>query len=90
MDIKALSDEEFARRGNALFEKNVRPHVDVESDAHLFVAIDIATGAYAVDVDAAIATDKLIDQQPDAQGRIWYRRVGSEHAYRMGWRGSEM
>ena len=87
MDIKALSNEEFARRGNALFEKNVRSHVDVESDGHLFVAIDIATGTYAVDANAMEATRKLIDQQPDAQGRIWYRRVGSEHAYRMGLHG---
>lgn len=90
MNIEALSNKEFARRGNALFEENVRPHVDVESDGHLFVAIDIATGTYAVDANAMEATRKLIDQQPDAQGRIWYRRVGSEHAYRMGWRGSEM
>lgn len=84
MDIEALSDEEFARRGNALFDKNVRPHVDVEGDAHLFVAIDIETGAYAIDADALEATRELVKQRPNARGRIWYRRVGSESTYRMG------
>jgi hypothetical protein len=30
MSEPALSDEEFARRGNSVFEKRVRPTVDVE------------------------------------------------------------
>ena len=84
MDIEALSDEEFARRGNALFARNVRPHVNMENDAHLFVAIDIETGAYAVDSDVMEATRQLVEQCPNARGRIWYRRVGSESTYRMG------
>lgn len=84
MDIETLGNEEFAQRGNALFERNVRPHVDMEDDAHLFVAIDIETGAYAVDSDAMEATRQLVKQCPNARGRIWYRRVGSESTYRMG------
>lgn len=83
MDPQSLSNDEFARRGNALFEKHVRPNVDLEADAHKFVAIDIETGAYAVHADDRKATERLLGQQPKAEGRIWYRRVGSESAYRM-------
>lgn len=79
-----LSDEEFARRGNAIFEERVRPHVDVERDAHKFVAIDVETGDYAVHEDERQATEQLLKSQPDARGRIWYRRVGSESAHRIG------
>lgn len=84
MSEPALSDEEFARRGNSIFEKRVRPTVDVDEEAHKFVAIDIETGAYAVDEDERQATEQLLKSQPDARGRIWYRRVGSESAHRLG------
>jgi prophage tail gpP-like protein len=84
MDATALSDEEFARRGNALFEEHVRPHVDVAEDAHKFVAIDIETGEYAIDESEVEATDRLIERCADAEGRIWLRRVGYEHAHRLG------
>ena len=83
MDAQSLSNDEFARRGNALFEKRVRPNVDLEADAHKFVAIDIEMGAYAVHANDRKATERLSEQQPKAEGRIWCRRVGSESAYRM-------
>jgi hypothetical protein len=82
MSESDLSDEEFARRGDALFEERVRPHVDVEETAHKFVAIDIETGDYAIHEDERQATQRLLKRQPDARGRIWYRRVGSESAHR--------
>jgi hypothetical protein len=84
MDAEALSDEEFARRGNRIFEDRVRPHVDVDSEAHKFVAIDLHTGDYAVDDDEREATQQLLERHPDARGRIWYRRVGDESAHRIG------
>jgi hypothetical protein len=84
MDAEALSDEEFARRGNAIFEDRVRPSVDAEAEAHKFVAIDIETGAYEVNESDVEATDRLVERVPDADGRIWLRRVGYEHAHRLG------
>lgn len=79
-----LSDKEFARRGNAIFEERVRPHVDVEREAHKFVAIDVETGEYEIDQNEVEATDRLVERCPDAEGRIWLRRVGYEHAHRIG------
>lgn len=84
MDVRELSDEEFARRGNAMFEKHVRPNVDVDAESHKFVAIDVETGAYAVHEDEREATTQLLDAQPEAKGRIWFRRVGSESAHHLG------
>jgi len=84
MNGRELSDDEFARRGNKIFEEHVRPNVDGEAEAHKFVAIDVETGAYAVDEDERQATQRLLDRQPDARGRIWFRRVGFESAHRLG------
>lgn len=84
MDIATLSDDEFARRGNALFEEHVRPNVDMDAEAHKFVAIDIKTGEYEVDESEVEVTDRLIERHPEAEGRIWLRRVGYEHAHRLG------
>lgn len=84
MNATDLSDEEFARRGNAIFERRVQPTVDVDAEAHKFVAIDVETGAYVVDESDVEATDRLIERRPEAEGRIWLRRVGSPDAYHFG------
>jgi len=84
MSVQDLSDEEFARRGNAIFEERVRPTVDVDAEAHKFVAIDVETGKYEIDESEVTATDRLVDREPEAEGRIWLRRVGYEHAHRLG------
>jgi hypothetical protein len=70
MHATDLSDEEFARRGNALFEEHVRSNVDVDAEARKFVAIDVETGAYSVHEDERTATTRLLERQPEAKGRI--------------------
>jgi len=75
------SKEEFARRGDAMYDRDVAPAV---GDRHRgeFVAIDIETGAYEIDADELKASDRLRARVPDAQ--IWLRRVGSRYARRFG------
>jgi len=75
------SKEEFAKRGDALFDKAIRPHLKNEDDDD-FVAIDIETGAYEIDADEMAACARLRARVPDAQ--IWIRRVGSRFAHRFG------
>ncbi len=60
------SKEEFARRGDEIYERDIRPHVE---STHLgaFVAIDIETGAYELDPGDYAATECLIRRKPDAQ-----------------------
>jgi hypothetical protein len=78
------SKEEFARRGDAIYERDIRPAVE-PGDEGKFVAIDIETGAYEVDTDEQAASDRLLARVPAAQ--VWLRRVNSRYARRFGGRG---
>ena len=73
--------EEFARRGDALYERDVLPRLELGNDGK-FVAIDIESGAFEVDADELAASDRLTAGHPDAQ--IWLRRIGSRYARRFG------
>jgi hypothetical protein len=83
------SKEEFARRGDEIFERVVRPRVEDE-DERKFVLIDIETEDFEVDADEIAASDRLLARNPDAQ--VWMRRVGSRYARSFGGRvfGSEI
>ena len=65
--------EEFARRGQELYERDIRPHLRPDDDGK-YVAIDVETGLYEADPDDRTATDRLLARQPDAQ--IWLVQVG--------------
>ena len=75
--------EEFARRGDAIFEKDIQPLLK-PADEGKFVAIDIETGLYEIDADEMTAGDRLIARVPDAQ--TWMVRVGSRYVHRFGLR----
>lgn len=77
------SKEEFARRGQAVYERDIRPHLQADDEGK-FVAIDIETGAYEMDRDDYTATERLLVRRRHAQ--IWLLRVGQRAAYRIGWR----
>ena len=77
------SKAEFARRGQEIYERAIRPRVEAGNEGK-FVAIDIETGAYEIDTDDYTATERLLTREPDAQ--IWLLRVGHRAAYRIGWR----
>lgn len=77
------SKEEFARRGDAIYERDLRPHVEAGHEGK-FIVIDIETGAYEIDADELVASDRLLARHPDAQ--MWLRRVGSRYARRFGTR----
>jgi hypothetical protein len=74
---------EFERRGEELFEHSIRDQV-VDNDAGDHVAIDIDSGDFAVDADAMLACERLLERRPDAQ--IWMRRVSSKTVMRIGGR----
>jgi hypothetical protein len=50
------------------------------------VVIDVESEDFAVDADSRAAVDRLLERHPDAQGRLWLRRVGSRFAYHFGGR----
>jgi hypothetical protein len=76
------SKEEFARRGDEIYESQVRQQIDEESDRGKIVAIDIETGAFEIADDTMIATRQLYDRLPDAQP--WVMRIGYRAVHRFG------
>ena len=75
------SREEFARRGDEIYERVLRSTLEGGNEAK-FVAIDIETEAYEVGADELAASDRLLARVPNAQ--IWLRRIGSRFAHRFG------
>ncbi len=75
--------DEFAERGDAIYESKVRPQLKADDDGK-FVAIDIESGMYEVDEDELKACDRLRARAPEAQ--IWLVRVGSPYLHRFGGR----
>ena len=75
------SKEEFAQRGNALYEAQIRSQVE-EGNQGKIVAIDIETGAFEVADDTITATDRLYERVPDAQP--WVIRIGHRAVFRFG------
>ena len=71
------SKQEFARRGDTLFQDQILPQLN-EQDAGKFVAIDIETGQFAVDGNEVQASAQVKARRPEAQ--IWICRVGSRYA----------
>lgn len=74
------SREEFALRGDAIYNQ-IRDKVEAGAEGR-FVAIDVETGEYEVDVDELRASDRLLLRVPTAQ--VWLCRVGSRYARRFG------
>jgi hypothetical protein len=81
------SKEEFARRGDEIYERDVRPRIEA-GDGGKFVVIDIDTGAYEIDEDELAASDRLLARNADAQ--LWVTRVGSRYSRRFGLRSGSM
>lgn len=73
--------EEFARRGDEIYETQVRPQVE-EGNHGKIVAIDIETGAFEVADEILTATDRLFERIPDAQP--WIVRIGHRAVHRFG------
>jgi hypothetical protein len=77
------SKEEFARRGDALYEKAILPKLTTK-DVGKFLAIDIETGAHEIAADEKKAGDKLLARLPEAQ--IWMVRIGYAATHSFGGR----
>jgi hypothetical protein len=77
------SKEEFAKRGDAIYQKNILPKLAAK-DVGKFLAIDIETGEYEIAADERKAGDKLRARLPEAQ--IWMVRIGYASARSFGGR----
>lgn len=79
-------ESELAKRGNEIFDRVIRPQVNVEEEGHKYVAIDVESEDFEVGSNQRAASDRLLERHPEARGRIFFRRVGSRFAHRVGGR----
>ena len=77
------SKEEFAQRGNEIYQSQVRSQIKEGNDGKI-VAIDIETGAFEVGNDSLTAAKQLLKRYPDAQ--IFGIRIGHRAVHRFGFR----
>ena len=75
--------EEFAHRGDEIYESQVRPKVEAGNHGKI-VAIDLETEDFEIDASEIAACDRLEARHPDAQ--IWIVRIGSRYVRRFGGR----
>ncbi len=76
------SKEEFAQRGDALYDSQIRSQIDEEGDRGKIVAIDIETGAFEIADSIVTASEHLLTRVPDAQ--TWFIRIGHQAVYHFG------
>ncbi len=81
MNTRTYSAEETARRGDEIYEREIRARVEPTHRSQV-VAIDIVSGAYVVAANALSASQKLLTQHPHAE--IWCVRIGSRVLHRIG------
>jgi hypothetical protein len=80
------SKEEFARRGDELYETKVRPHLK-KKDKGRIVAIDIETGEWEIGDNEMEAYDHLVARIPGAHP--WLVMAGSRYLHTFGGRGAD-
>jgi hypothetical protein len=81
---RRYSKEELAQRGQALYDSSIRQQVEAGNEGKI-IAIDIETGDFEISEDTLIASDRLLERNPDAQ--TWFIRIGHRGVHRFGWHG---
>jgi hypothetical protein len=73
--------EKIAERGEAIYDRQIRSHVESDHRGD-YLVLDINSGEYEIDPEDLIATKRLLARCPDAV--IYGLRIGHRAAYRLG------
>ena len=76
-ETREHQQSEKARRANRIFEEHVRPKLNADADSRAYVAMDLESNDFEVHENQLTAADRLLERHPEAEGRLWFRRVGS-------------
>lgn len=81
MPQEMLSTDEIVRRGDAVYEREIRPAVET---AHFgeFLVLDVESGDYEIDSDKLAALDRARVRHPDSPTYIL--RIGFPAAVKLG------
>jgi hypothetical protein len=77
-----FSGDEIARRGQELYERNLRAQVETEENVGKIISIDIETGDYEIDDDLIVTGRRLQAKHPDAA--IYGKRIGYNAVFSLG------
>ena len=75
------SSEEIVRRGQALYDQQIRAQVETSHPGE-FLVLDIETGDYETDRNELAGLKRAKAKNPDAA--LYILRVGESTAYRVG------
>jgi hypothetical protein len=76
-----FSSDEIAARGQALYDRDIRPRLDASARGK-FLVLDVQSGEYEIDVDERAALKRVRAKHPDAV--LYLLRIGHPTAYRLG------
>ena len=82
MPHPTLTAKEIARRGEEIYQRDLRARLETEENRGKFLIIDIATGAYEIDREDLAATERLLACNPNTL--TYGLRIGYEAAYELG------
>ncbi|MBX3057088.1 MAG: hypothetical protein KF770_11510 [Anaerolineae bacterium] len=77
-----LTNEEIDRRGQELYEQQIRPLVEIPENIGLQIVIDIETGEYEIDENGLEASRRLLSKHPEAA--LYGLRIGYNAVYTLG------
>jgi hypothetical protein len=77
-----FSSEEIRRRGEEIYEQEIRGKVEAEEIIGKLISIDIETGDYEIDIDPLEAGRRLQERHPGAA--MYGKRIGYDAVYAIG------
>ncbi len=82
MPHPTVADEEIDRRGQEVYERQIRSMVETPENIGKEIVIDIETGAYEIDTDGLAASRRLLARRPGAP--LYGLRIGYDAVYTLG------
>ena len=80
--LRTLPGDEIARLGDEIYERDIRPQVEVDHHGK-YVAIDVDSGGWAISDDLRAAAKRLRTQHPGTID-VWLLRVGYRALHHFG------
>ena len=77
-----LSDAEIDRRGQEVYEQDIRGKVETAENIGKQIVIDVETGEYEIDSDGLAASRRLLVKHPEAA--LFGARIGYDAVYTLG------
>ena len=81
MPYPGYTVEEVGRRGQTLYDAEIRPEVEAEHHGK-FLVVDVTSGEYEVDNSDLAASNRAMTKNPNAV--LYGVRIGYTQAYRFG------